>query len=246
MGKQALRVVRWVTAGAATIALGACSSGKTSSGGTTVTDNGYDTSCSSDNDCVGVYFGDVCGFCSTVNVNAAINSSSEGAYQNAVNAAYSQCPPSMINGSCAESSTITTCSSAGKCTVTACPGAVAGPHQCGPTSVEDPGLSKACNTDSDCITVYFGQLCGFCPPWDNAAIAASAEGAYQAAYNNAQAGCPPQNGGGSCAAEGSVGISVCAGGMCQFQTCVGVTGMPADNLHACPSDGGVGDAGGPG
>ena len=233
-----------VIVGAAAVLLGACSSAKTSGGSTTVTDTGYDTSCSSDNDCVGVYFGDVCGFCSQV--NAAINSSSEGAYQNAVNAAEAQCPPSRINGSCAASSTITTCSSAGKCAVTTCPGAVASPHACGATSVEDNGLSTACSTDSDCITVYFGPICGFCPPSDNAAIAASAQGAYQSAYNSAQAGCPPQNGGGSCAAEGPVGISVCAGGMCQFQTCLGVMGMQADDLHACPADGGVGDGGGPG
>ena len=123
MGKRALRLVMLVNAGVAAVLLGACR------GNTTVNDDGYDTSCLTDGDCVAVYFGDVCGFCATVSPNAAISSSADGAYQNAVNAAQRNCPPNNEQGSCAESDSITTCSM-GKCTLDTCSGWPASPHSC--------------------------------------------------------------------------------------------------------------------
>ncbi len=239
MRKQVPFVVTLLTVGAAAVVLGACGP-KT----VNLSDSGYDTSCKTDDDCVGVYFGNVCGFCTAAVPNAAINSSSEGAYQSALNAAESQCPPNQENGSCASASTITTCSM-GKCTLSKCSAPPSTPHQCGATSVNDPGLTTACSSDTDCITVYFGDVCGLCPPSDNAAISASAQAAYQQDYSAAQMACPPQMGNGSCAVQGTVGISTCTMGTCQFQACPGSgpVSTPRDDLHACPSDAGAGDAG---
>ena len=105
----------------------------TSSGSTVVTGSGLATSCSTDDDCVGVYFGDVCGLCATDTPNASIASSAEAAYQNALNAAQSRCPPLRVNGKCPSNETITKCAM-GTCTLTTCSRSVASPHACTSTS----------------------------------------------------------------------------------------------------------------
>jgi hypothetical protein len=138
MGNGAFGLVVLVSLGAGAPLLAACSSSSPAPGSTVVSGSGLSTSCSTNDDCVGVYFGDVCGFCSTVVPNAAIASSAEAAYQNALNAAESRCPPSMVAGSCIAPQTITTCAM-GTCVLTTCPGAPASDHAC--ASTNDGGVS---------------------------------------------------------------------------------------------------------
>ena len=252
MGNGAFRLVGLLAMGAGPTLLPACNStsspGSTvSSGNTVVAQGGFATSCSTNDDCVGAYFGDVCGFCSAGLPNAAIASSAEGAYQNAVNAAESHCPPNMVTGSCVSNQTITTCAT-GTCTLTTCPGTPASAHACastddggdsgsdagtndaGSTVVTGDGFATSCSTDDDCVGVYFGDVCGVCATLlPNAAIASSAEGAYQNAVNAAESRCPPIMGGGSCRASQT--ITTCAMGACTLATC---PGAPA-GAHACAS-----------
>lgn len=133
MGNRAFGLVALVTMGAGLPLLLACS--PSSPGSTVVTGAGLATSCSTNDDCVSVYFGDVCEFCTQD--NAAIASSAEAVYQNASNAAGSRCPPRSIAGSCASDRTITTCAM-GTCTLATCPGVPASAHAC--ASTNDAGV----------------------------------------------------------------------------------------------------------
>ena len=132
-----------LTLGAGAALLAACTStndardagadGASSSGSTVVTGSGLATSCSTDDNCVGVYFGDVCGFCGTDPPNASIAYSAEAAYQTTLNAAQSRCPPLRAAGKCPTNETITTCAM-GTCTLTTCSRGVASAHACKSTN----------------------------------------------------------------------------------------------------------------
>lgn len=146
MGSGAFGFVVSVIVGAAAAAvLSACSSPSPGSGSTVVTGSGLAISCSTNDDCVGVYFGDVCGFCDLP--NAAIASSAETEYQNAANAAQSRCPPARIGGTCANIQTITTCAM-GMCMLTTCPAAASGAHACASTNDASVSGSDAGTNDA--------------------------------------------------------------------------------------------------
>lgn len=135
MGNGACGRVVLLAIGAGVALVPACSSsspGSSSPGSTVVSGSGLATSCSTDDDCVSAYFGDVCGLSACV-PNAAIATSAEAAYQNALNAAESRCPPVNYGGSCAMDLTITTCAM-GTCTLTTCPEAPATAHACASTN----------------------------------------------------------------------------------------------------------------
>jgi hypothetical protein len=230
------------------VVLGACSSsGGGGSGPTVVSASNFDQSCTTDNDCVPAYSGNVCGLC--LGYNDAVSTSGETAYQAALSSVQKNCPPQRVNGSCGIEGYATSCGANGKCELTDCPGPMntTDPHHCpsdagadggdgGSTVVSAGGFSTACKTDDDCVVVSFGDVCGFCPATPDAAIASSADAAYQAAYNAARANCPVQMGNGSCA-EASSAISTCSNGVCEVQTCSGPA--PAPNPHQCPSDAGT-------
>ncbi|MCL2448052.1 MAG: hypothetical protein FWD17_03800 [Polyangiaceae bacterium] len=152
--------------------------GTRDTGSTVVSEDGLWTSCSTDDDCVGVYFGNVCGFCSTSVPNGAIAVSAKSAYADALNRAEGNCPPITIAGLCVEPRTITTCA-AGACVLTTCPGEVAGDHACASTNdaaVEtdsgDGGEEDAESTETgldgaiDGQSSDAGQEGGTCVPFD--------------------------------------------------------------------------------
>ena len=101
----------------------------------------------------------------------------------------------------------------------------------GATDVKDT-YSHACATDDDCALVFFGGTCGICSE-SNGAIAKKDRDAYQKAYNDARAHCPPEHVVGECAA--SYGVSQCSAGKCTYVSC---GGSPPKNEHQCPADGG--------
>jgi hypothetical protein len=98
----------------------------------------------------------------------------------------------------------------------------------GSTVVSGSDLATSCSADDDCVSAYFGDVCGFCTlDVPNAAIASSAQAAYQSALNVAESRCPPNRGSGVCIANWT--ITTCATGMCSLTTC---STDPA-NAHAC-------------
>ena len=103
------------------------------------------------------------------------------------------------------------------------------------TAVADNGFSRACTTDDDCVTAYFGDTCGICTS-SNAAIAKSAQAAYQQAYNTARGNCPKDGAVGKCAQH--YYVSQCSSAKtCTFQDCD--YDRPVDEHHcAAATDGG--------
>lgn len=100
------------------------------------------------------------------------------------------------------------------------------------TAVADNGFSRACNTDDDCVTAYFGDTCGICSS-SNAAIAKSAQASYQQAYNTARDHCPKNGAVGKCAQH--YYVSTCEQKTCTFRDCN--YDRPTDEHH-CAADGG--------
>lgn len=248
MRKEAFVLAALFTVGAGVVLLPAC--GGSLSGSTVVTGTGLATSCGTDDDCVGVYFGDVCPFCATTVPNAAIASSAETAYQNEVNAARAHCAGARAAGSCIRNETITTCAM-GTCTLTTCADGVASAHACAPaidagggdasgsgsTVLTATGFASSCSVDDDCIGVYFGDVCGLCTTAvPNAAIASSGVATYENEFNAAVSSCPPIRIAGSCIQNET--ITTCVTGTCMLTTCTdGVA-----TAHACASSD-AGDAG---
>jgi hypothetical protein len=106
----------------------------------------------------------------------------------------------------------------------------------GDHTITTAGLSVACTQDSDCTAVYVGDACGCgCP---GAAIATSAEAAYEQEASAAKAGCcvvDPT----PCSA-GCPDIAVgCQQGVCTFgapvDQCGGVPSPESCTATSCPS-----------
>jgi hypothetical protein len=100
------------------------------------------------------------------------------------------------------------------------------------TAVNDEGFSHACATDDDCVLVELGDTCGICN-FSNAAIAKSAQSAWQKAYNTARSNCPEDHAVGKCAAR--YGVSRCnESKSCTYVACA----ESPISEHRCTSEGG--------
>lgn len=205
---------------------------------TVVTASGLATSCSTNDDCVSVYFGDVCGLLSCV-PNAAIASSAETTYQNAFNAAASHCPPVDFGGSCANVQTITTCAS-GTCTLTTCPGLAVSDHACnarvsdagyGPCAISPSNYDQSCAVDSDCTLVTTGDYCGVDCLCSTASINVSALAAFNAVVATTPVGL-------RVAYPGDCPCPAVIGPCCRQGQCTTSCQSVADTLPACAMAGG--------
>jgi hypothetical protein len=99
------------------------------------------------------------------------------------------------------------------------------------TQVKDT-FNHACATNDDCVSVYFGNTCGFCNE-TNSSIAKSDRDKYQKEYNAARASCPQDRAVGECAVN--YAVSQCAAGKCVLVNC---GDSPPKDEHTCKSDGG--------
>ncbi len=106
-------------------------------GNTVITADALSKTCATDDDCIPVYIGDVCGFCNIS--NASIAKSDQMAYQDAYNAARANCAPSMGGGSCIQDSNITVCNAQKTCQLVMCSAHPADTHHCGADAGGDGG-----------------------------------------------------------------------------------------------------------
>jgi hypothetical protein len=81
---------------------------------------------------------------------------------------------------------------------------------CGPVLVNDQGFSKTCTVDTDCVPVYFGDVCGVCT-CATAAIAKTSQASYERQVTNAKNLCGPRQAVG-CDCVSSQ--AVCTAGQC--------------------------------
>jgi hypothetical protein len=164
----------------------------------------FDTSCSSDTDCVSVTLGNVCdGACACG--GAAINASDQGKYSQLVSGIQGAgcfCPamgaPACVGGQCTVGGIGTSGSSSS--------GGSTGSDDGGScVTVLPSSLSRACSSASDCTVVTTGTLCsGSCDCGDTP-ISTSALAQYDAEVSGiAFAACP-------CAASG---MPACVQGAC--------------------------------
>jgi hypothetical protein len=81
---------------------------------------------------------------------------------------------------------------------------------CGPVLVNDQGFSKACSANTDCVSVYFGDVCGVCT-CATAAIAKSSQANYERQVTNARSLCGPRP---AVACDCVSAEAVCTAGQC--------------------------------
>ncbi len=185
---------RSFTSAFATLCLVACSSAGTG-GDTTIDVTDYGQSCNQNTDCVIVPDGDVClAGCSCS--DKAIAESDEAAFNadfDAINATCGPIPAGTPCAGCVESLPICV---GGSCTTREV------------RMVTTEGVDKSCTVDDDCTVVYEGDVCSTCK-CPGAAIAKSAEPAYNSAFQGNECGTSE-----ACAADCAVAMPTCQDGVC--------------------------------